>query len=119
MKASVNKITEGAKLRDTLGRNRVTNLTNEVSLGMQLDYIQVRQSSDNVEKLTNIIIIDKDTGAQWLLKYRVLLIDDSVVSGDDMITCFIKSMTVEKRKLFLDALNNNVAVKEDENNDSE
>lgn len=127
MKASVNKITEGAKLRDTLGRNRVASLSNRDSIGMRLDVIQTQMSSDNVEKLTNIIVIDEDTGWQWLLKFRILSIDGSVVDTQEALERWISTLKPDqvKRVRFLvspemtdDIPSNDKAVKGDEMNDS-
>lgn len=75
MKAAINKITEGAKRRDTLGRNicLAINADKDMSatdLINMLVKIQNTYSSDNLEKITNVILFS-GTNA-YLLKYRAL-----------------------------------------------
>lgn len=75
MKAAINKITDGAKKRDTIGRNicLAFNVSEDTSANDLIKMIlraQSQYSSDNLEKVTNVIIF---SGANaYLLKYRAM-----------------------------------------------
>lgn len=75
MKAAINKITEGAKKRDTIGRNiclalNVKEDTCAKELVNLLLHAQLTVSSDNLEKITNVIIFNDDRA--YLLKFRMM-----------------------------------------------
>lgn len=118
MKAAVNKITEGAKLRDTIGRNmcpciNVSKMTATELLDTLFKY-QLTVSSDNVEKVTNTILIDSNNKGV-LLKYRGLGI--SGFTDSDIKAVFSKvtfSVSTDVETALLDEIDD---VKGDELND--
>lgn len=80
MKAAVNKITEEAKRRDTLGRNQVLVIhTKQSPMIQELLKVQRNVSSDNIEKVTNVIVTDDETHVSYLLKYRCLVITSNTI----------------------------------------
>jgi hypothetical protein len=84
MKAAVNKITEEAKRRDTIGRNQVLVIhTKQTSLVQELIRAQRQVSSDNIEKVTNLIVTDDETKVSYLLKYRCLVITSNQFYEND------------------------------------
>lgn len=97
MKAAVNKITEQAKRRDTLGRNLVSVLVDQGHAGLMLFNEQQQISSDNVEKITNVILTDPNTRDVWLLKYRIMKVKvgstDILKSTNDKDTLSDSSLT--------------------------
>jgi len=84
MKAAMTRITESAKRRDTIGRNRVSLLRDTQSFGARLFDYQNDFSSDNVEKLTTVVLHDETAHIAFILKYRVQIITggEEVISAD-------------------------------------